>query len=51
MEVFKIIQNSRVAINILMIKIKEDIKSDDALRYTQAELNIANIMRSLEPRH
>jgi len=37
------------AIEVLADKIDGSVKSDDALKYTQAALNAANTMRSISP--
>ena len=36
------------AIKVLADKITDDIKADDALKFTQAALNVANTKRCLE---
>ena len=36
------------AIEVLADKIKDDIKSDDALKYTQAATNVAHAICTLE---
>ena len=36
------------AIQVLAAKVTPDIKSDDALKYTQAALNLAHVLATLD---
>ena len=39
---------TEAAIKVLAEKVKSDMKSDDALKYTQAALNLAHVLATLD---
>ena len=41
-------EETEAAIKVLAEKVKSDMKSDDALKYTQAALNLAHVLATLE---
>ena len=41
-------QESESAIKVLAAKITNDIKADDALKFTQAALNLAHVLATLD---